>query len=347
MFKRLTSALLSIALSGAAWATTYNYTGPTYNFVGAPYTTSMSITGSFTTASPLPANMPITDIGPLGSNLVTAWSFNDGINSYDQTNSVVFPPAGLTFRIGTDASGNITSFAIQLEKPLPPHIVTQLMSAITLTTIGGNQSQGLNATPCLTLSGNVCASMAAASQFGDSTGSGSFAPAAVVAPTLTKAFGAGSITQNSSTSLTFNVNNPNAVASLSGIGFTDTLPAGLVVSTPNGLTGSCGGGTITATAGSGSVSLATATLAGSGSCSFSVNVTGVALGTQSNVTGAITSTEGGTGGTASASVDVTSAPPPPPSPPAVPVPALQELALALLALLVGAIAFAFLRRRTS
>src|SRR5204862_5812079 len=84
----------------------------------------------------------------------------------------------------------------------------------------------------------------------------------------------------------------------------DSLPAGLIVSTPNALTGSCGGGTITAGTGSGSITLVGATLAASAACSFSVNVTGTALGTQNNMTTAVTSSEGGTGGTASASTTV-------------------------------------------
>ena len=67
-------------------------------------------------------------------------------------------------------------------------------------------------------------------------------------PTITKAFGAGTIPLNGSTTLTFNLSNPNAGTMLTGVGFIDSLPAGLVVSTPNGLTGSCGGGTITAAA---------------------------------------------------------------------------------------------------
>ncbi|HET9050128.1 MAG TPA: hypothetical protein VFO60_00400, partial [Candidatus Dormibacteraeota bacterium] len=130
----------------------------------------------------------------------------------------------------------------------------------------------------------------------------------VAPPTIAKAFGAASIPLDGSTSLSFTVTNPNTTASLSGIAFSDTLPAGLVVSTPNGLSGSCGGGTITAIAGSGAVSLSGATLAASGTCTFSVDVTGSAAGLQTNVTGNVTSTEGGTGGTATASVTVEAPP---------------------------------------
>ncbi len=123
-----------------------------------------------------------------------------------------------------------------------------------------------------------------------------------------------SVALNGSTSLTFNLSNPNTASSLSGIGFTDTLPSGQVVSTPNGLTGNCGGGTITASAGSNSVSLSGATLAASASCTFAVNVTGTASGTQKNTTSAVTSTEAGSGATASASLIVAGPSQQPPQP---------------------------------
>jgi CSLREA domain-containing protein/uncharacterized repeat protein (TIGR01451 family) len=141
------------------------------------------------------------------------------------------------------------------------------------------------------------------------TGNTSNASITVVAPpVIIKAFGAASIPLNGSTSLTFTIQNNNTTSSLSGIGFSDTLPAGLVVSTPNGLTGTCGGGTITATQATNVISLSGATLAQSTSCTFSVNVTGTAAGTQNNTTGSVTSTEGGTGGTASASINVVAPP---------------------------------------
>ena len=123
-------------------------------------------------------------------------------------------------------------------------------------------------------------------------------------PSISKSFGAGSIPVNGTTTLSFTIQNNNTATTLTGVGFADTFPSGLVVSNPNGLSGSCGGGTITATAGTGSVSLTGGSLTASSSCTFSVNVTGNGAGTLNNVTGNVTSTEGGTGGTASATLVV-------------------------------------------
>jgi streptogramin lyase len=127
--------------------------------------------------------------------------------------------------------------------------------------------------------------------------------AASAPPTIRKSFGAATIALNGSTSLSFTISNPNASTALTGVGFTDTLPSGLVVSTPNGVTGGCDGGAIVAVAGWGRVSLAGATLAESSSCTLSVNVTGKRLGTYENITG-VTSVEGGTRGTTSATLTV-------------------------------------------
>ena len=135
-------------------------------------------------------------------------------------------------------------------------------------------------------------------------------PPTVAPPTIAKSFGAATIAVNGTTTLVFTLTNPNPGTALSGVGFTDTLPAGLVVATPNGLTGSCSGGTITAVAGSGSVALANGALPANASCTTTLNVTATTVGAKTNTTSAVTSTEGGTGGTASASLAVT--PPVPP-----------------------------------
>jgi uncharacterized repeat protein (TIGR01451 family) len=125
---------------------------------------------------------------------------------------------------------------------------------------------------------------------------------AVPPPTLTKSFADSQIDLFfGTTALSFTLTNPNTIP-LTGLAFTDTLPSGLVVSTPNGLTGSCGGGTITAIPGSNSISLSGATLAAGSSCTFSVNVTGSAIGAQTNTTSTITSNEGQPGTPATASI---------------------------------------------
>ncbi len=126
-------------------------------------------------------------------------------------------------------------------------------------------------------------------------------------PIINISFNPNSIQTDFSTTLFFNISNPNSSASLSGIDFTDNLPSNLFVLFPNnGISGSCGSGTITAVAGSSQISLSGGTLASGGNCSFSVNVTATASGTINDETGAISSNEGGTGGTSNvASLTVT------------------------------------------
>jgi arabinogalactan endo-1,4-beta-galactosidase len=152
------------------------------------------------------------------------------------------------------------------------------------------------------------------SSCGGGSSGGSSPPPTILPPKISKSFGAAQVTVNGSTSLTFVLSNPNTGTSLTGIGFTDTLPAGLLVATPNGLTGSCGGGTIAATAGSNTVSLSGGSLAAAATCDFMVNLLATATGSQNNTTSLVTSTEGGSGLTASASITVT----PPSQQPAAP-----------------------------
>jgi hypothetical protein len=139
------------------------------------------------------------------------------------------------------------------------------------------------------------------------------APARTPLPPAISKFFASGIIGNQVTRLNFVLTNPNPALTLTGVGFTDTLPGGLAVATPNGLSGDCGGGTITATAGSGTVSLSGATLLLNASCIFSVNVLATNAGSFLNTTSAVSSTEGGAGNAARDTILVVPAPlfPPP------------------------------------
>lgn len=139
-------------------------------------------------------------------------------------------------------------------------------------------------------------------------------PAAVWAqspPTISKAFGAANIPVNGSTTLTFTITNPNPATDLTNVSFNDNLPAGLIIANPDSLTpdpvlGDCDptGTTGVITPGVSNISLTGGQIPANATCTFSIDVLATSGGDQVNTTDPITSTEGGTGGTATATVTV-------------------------------------------
>lgn len=133
-------ALASIAM--LAWpvmAATYTFTSPNYatGYIGGPgptmpYTTAMQITGTITTAVPLPANMPLTPIGPGASpELVTSWSFSDGVRTYNAGNSALLYGLPARFAVATDATGQIIAQDIGLIQAPPPHALNQVVTTLS------------------------------------------------------------------------------------------------------------------------------------------------------------------------------------------------------------------------
>ena len=102
--KLISVALLASLISSFGYAATYTYTGEYFYEVGAPYTTDMRVTASITTSSPIPPNSTNLDI----SAILTSWSANDGIQTINNTNGVIYPTVPPT-DFSTDASGNITA----------------------------------------------------------------------------------------------------------------------------------------------------------------------------------------------------------------------------------------------
>lgn len=228
----------------------------------------------------------------------------------------------LTFTVlNPNAQGNLTSVAFTDNLPVglilaPPvngscggGTFTVSLSSISLT--GATLPAGASCTFSVNVQGIGVGTQNNSVTVTSNIGMGNTATASLAVegpPSISKAFGATSIPLGGTTNLTFAVSNPAGnPLTLMGISFTDSLPAGLVVATPNGLTGSCGGGPITAVAGSSTVNLTGAALAPGVNCIFSVNVTGVAAGVDTNAV-TVSSANGGTGNTATATVTVLAPP---------------------------------------
>jgi LPXTG-site transpeptidase (sortase) family protein len=111
-----------------------------------------------------------------------------------------------------------------------------------------------------------------------------------VPPTISKAFLPNPVAIGATSTLTFTVTNPNTGVAFTGVSFTDTLPSGLTVAT--GSSSQCGG-TLSTTAPR-TISFSGGTLAVSTSCPLNVTVTATASGIYDNVSGFVSSTEGGT-----------------------------------------------------
>ena len=124
-------------------------------------------------------------------------------------------------------------------------------------------------------------------------------------PSISMAFAATPILTSASTTLSFTVTNPNSTTTLTGMAFSDSLPAGVEVI--GGSSSQCGG-TVTTTAPS-TIALSGGSLAALASCTFNVTVSGTAAGTKNNTTGTISATNGGTGNSASATLVVKDASP--------------------------------------
>lgn len=116
-------------------------------------------------------------------------------------------------------------------------------------------------------------------------------------PTLKTAFTPDSIGVGGTAALSFKITNPNSSGSITGIGFTDTLPSGLVIDDPNGQSGTCGSsGTLTATAGGTTITLAGGKLAAGANCTVSADVTSTTPGAYQNVAPAVSSSDGASNG---------------------------------------------------
>lgn len=120
--------------------------------------------------------------------------------------------------------------------------------------------------------------------------------------TFAKAFNPATIGPGSTTTLRFDIENLST-SPVSGLAFTDNLPAGVTIADPASALSDCGG-TLIAPDGGATISLSGGGIAGSQICSIFVNVTSGTVATHTNTSGDLTSSAGNSG-TATADLVVT------------------------------------------
>jgi hypothetical protein len=126
--------------------------------------------------------------------------------------------------------------------------------------------------------------------------------AAAQPPVLVLSFNADAAPVKQPVALTFTLTNPNALAPLTQVQFTDTLPPAVRIASPGPQNNSCTGASITANAGDSTINVSGATLPAGGSCAFTVYVAASTSGVYTSTSSAITANESAAGNPASAVV---------------------------------------------
>ena len=226
----------------------------------------------------------VTDTFPAGMVVATVPTAGAWIGSCNGATFAAIRNPGNTATVAV----NDTGFRLTASGTLPNFINGDLASATCTLTINVRSATAgtfVNATTAVTSS---------------TTGTGNSASATltvtpVPVPIISKAFSPASVTIGQVSTLTFTLQNPNT-GQLLNLQFSDTMPAGITVDSPNGLINNCGG-TALATAGTSVISLANGLLS-PGSiatpdvCTISVNVQATSAANFNNVTSTVVASAG-------------------------------------------------------
>lgn len=227
----------------------------------------------------------------------------------------------LTFTIQNTATGNVAQSGIAFTDILPEGLsITNGSASVcggvnnlvlnaatrTISMTGGSLTPGSSCTFNVAVTGGLqgihenITGFLSSNESGVSTSYATDTLTVIAPPVLEKSFSPASIYINQTSELVFTLRNPNAFTSLTGISFSDLLPAGLTA--VDGSFNHCNG---TLDIGNGNqLDFTGGSLASNGTCTFGVTVTGTTTGTKDNTTTAVTSVQGGSGASASATLVV-------------------------------------------
>jgi mucin-19 len=243
----------------------------TFIVSGAPYITKSFSPARINTGGTSTLTLTITNVLSLGqANVAFTDTFPSGL--------VVASTPALTNTCGGNLTGATAgSGSITLANGSIPILST---CNITLAVTSASPGNYANTTGVLsTATGTYSTSNTAVLQV-------------VKSATLTKSFSPSTILTSGTSTMTLAIANPNSIA-LTGVGFSDTFPTNLVVSSTPTVTSNCSSGV--PSAGSSSLSLSGATIPANSTCTITLQVTSTVPGAYPNTTSGVSSNEALTG----------------------------------------------------
>ncbi len=207
----------------------------------------------------------------------TSTAFTDNLPS----GMVIATPPNVTNTCGgvTTATAGTTSFSLSGGTISAAVGATPGNCKVSVLVISNTPNSYVNTLPA----GSVTSSRGS----NGSPASATLTVAPLASVTGSKIFSPANIHGDNISTLTITVTNPNAIP-LTNVGLTDTLPNGLIMSSPTGAATTCGG-TVSATAGLRPISLSSGSIPASSSCTITVNVKS-SVGSTNYSNGSLTNT---------------------------------------------------------
>lgn len=263
------------------------------DITGLPASDTLNVVNPSVTPPPGFSKTFLTTPAVLGDPVTLRFDIDNSSSSASATNLSFVDdlPAGMTLANPTNASTTCLGGGIIIATP----------GSSTLSYSGGSIAGTLGSPTTCTLQVDVVTSTAGvfnntSGQLTSSLGNSGTASSTLTVngpPGFSKSFAPTTINVDETSTLTFTIDNTaNPIAS-NNLTFSDNLPAGMTVATPNNASTSCTGGTLSAVTGSSNISYSGGSVAVGSSCTIAVDIT--ATGTGTNTTSNLTSSNGNSG----------------------------------------------------
>ena len=251
-----------------------------------------TLTKSFASAGPIAPGTPNALTLTLGNSNASAITLSAALVDNLPAGMLVASPANSSGScVGVTATPGDTRITLASGNSIPAGGCTVIANVVAST--GGTFTNTLAAGALVTSAGSNAAPASASFSV-------PFAPAA------TKSFTPATVAVGATSVLKITLVNANASTAASGVAFTDTYPGGLVnTATPAAAISGAGcSGSVTGAANGTSLSLTGGVIPANGTCDITVNVTSAAAGNYLNSSGAISTSNVGSGNASSATLTV-------------------------------------------